>query len=55
MVCLSFITTTLENIKANNRIDKMARNLVDYEVGKTILQTALGIIRKQDIKQTELF
>jgi DNA (cytosine-5)-methyltransferase 1 len=34
---------------------KIARNLVDYEAGKTILQTALGIIKKQDINQTELF
>ena len=35
--------------------NKIARNLVDYEAGKTIFETALGIIRKQDIKQTELF
>jgi DNA (cytosine-5)-methyltransferase 1 len=41
--------------KGKQRIDKMARNLVDYEVGKTIFETALGIIKKQDIKQTELF
>ena len=34
---------------------KMARNLVDYEAGKTILETALGIITKSNIKQTELF
>ena len=34
---------------------KIARNLVDYEAGKTILDTALGIITKQDTKQTELF
>ena len=34
---------------------KIARNLVDYEAGKTILETALGIITKKDIKQTELF
>lgn len=34
---------------------KMARNLVDYEAGKTIFETALGIIKKQDINQTELF
>ena len=34
---------------------KIARNLVDYEAGKTILDTALGIIQKQDINQTELF
>ncbi len=35
--------------------NKIARNLVDYEAGKTILETALGIIRKQNEKQTELF
>jgi len=34
---------------------KMARNLVDYEAGKTILETVVGIKRKQDITQTELF
>ena len=34
---------------------KMARNLVDYEAGKTILDTAMGIIQKQDFNQTELF
>ena len=33
----------------------MARNLVDYEAGKTIFETALGIITKQDINQTDLF
>ena len=37
------------------RIDKIGRNLVDYEAGKTILETALGIITKSNIKQTELF
>ncbi|MCP4986742.1 MAG: class I SAM-dependent methyltransferase [Colwellia sp.] len=34
--------------------NKIARNLVDYEAGRTILETALGIIRKQNIDQTEL-
>jgi len=34
---------------------KIARNLVDYEAGRTIFETALGIIRKKDIKQTDLF
>ena len=34
---------------------KIARNLVDFEAGKTIFQTALGIIRKSNTKQTELF
>ena len=34
---------------------KIGRNLVDYEAGKTIFETMLGIIKKEDIKQTELF
>lgn len=34
---------------------KMANNLVYYEDGKIILETALGIVKKQNIKQTELF
>lgn len=34
---------------------KIARNLVDYEAGRVILETALGIIRKKDQKQIELF
>jgi len=33
---------------------KMARNLVDYEVGRTIFETALGIIRKKDTPQTSI-
>ena len=41
--------------KGEQPILKMARNLVDYEASKTIFETALGIIKKQDIKQTELF
>ena len=41
--------------KGNQRVDKISRNLVDYEAGRTILETALGIIKKQDIKQTTLF
>lgn len=31
------------------------RNLVDYEAGRTIFETALGIIRKQNVNQIELF
>ena len=37
------------------RIDKVARNLVDYEAGKTILQTALGIIKDNNKEQIKLF
>ena len=41
--------------KGNQRRIKIARNLVDYEAGKTILETALGIIKKSNINQLELF
>lgn len=37
------------------RIDKIARNLVDYEAGKTILETALGVIKSNNVNQTTLF
>lgn len=35
-------------------IQKMARNLVDYEAGKTIFDIARGIIRKSNTTQLEL-
>jgi DNA (cytosine-5)-methyltransferase 1 len=41
--------------KGEQRIDKMARNLVDYEAGKTILETALNIYKNTNIKQTSIF
>ena len=41
--------------KGKQRINKIARNLVDYEAGKTILETALGIIKKQDVNQYDMF
>ena len=41
--------------KGKQPINKMARNLVDYEAGKTIFQTALGIIESKNTKQTSLF
>ena len=34
---------------------KMARNLVDYEAGKTILETALGVISQSKSNQTSIF
>ena len=40
--------------KGNQPIVKMARNLVDYEAGKTIFETALGIISKPKTTQTSL-
>ena len=41
--------------KGKQLILKIARNLVDYEAGKTIFETMLGIVKKEDINQTELF
>ena len=40
--------------KGNQPIVKMARNLVDYEAGKIIFETALGIISKPKTTQTSL-
>ncbi len=41
--------------KGKQSIQKVARNLVDYEAGKTILDTVMGIRTKQVANQTELF
>ena len=41
--------------KGEQSVQKMARNLVDYEAGKTIFETALGIISKSKTEQTYLF
>ena len=34
---------------------KIARNLVDYEAGKTILETVLNIYKKTNVNQTSIF
>jgi DNA (cytosine-5)-methyltransferase 1 len=41
--------------KGEQRTDKIARNLVDFEAGKTILDTALGIINNSNVNQINLF
>jgi DNA (cytosine-5)-methyltransferase 1 len=41
--------------KGEQSVVKMARNLVDYEAGRTIFETALGIIKKKDEKQISIF
>jgi DNA (cytosine-5)-methyltransferase 1 len=41
--------------KGEQRIDKIARNLVDYEAGLTIFNTARGIINKKELPQLEMF
>jgi DNA (cytosine-5)-methyltransferase 1 len=41
--------------KGSQSVLKMARNLVDYEAGLTIFNTARGIIQKSNTNQMELF
>ena len=45
----------LSSYKGEQSLVKIARNLVDYEAGKIILETALNIIKKNNITQTSLF
>ncbi len=40
--------------KGTQRIDKIARNLVDYEAGLTILKTALNIVEQNNREQLNL-
>lgn len=41
--------------KGEQPINKIARNLVDYEAGRTILETALGVIRRENENQLDMF
>lgn len=50
-----FHNIDLSNYNGNEDIEKIARNLVDYEAGKTIFATALGIINKSNTRQQSLF
>ena len=45
----------LSSYKGEQRKDKIARNLVDYEAGLTIFNTARNIISQSKIKQQSLF
>jgi DNA (cytosine-5)-methyltransferase 1 len=40
--------------KGEQLTNKIARNLVDYEAGKTILETALGIIKQNNVRQLSI-
>lgn len=44
----------LSRYKGEQRKDKIARNLVDFEAGKTILDTVMGIKRQNNINVLEL-
>jgi len=41
--------------KGSQLLNKIARNLVDYEAGRTIFETALNITRANNVKQNSLF
>jgi DNA (cytosine-5)-methyltransferase 1 len=41
--------------KGKQRIDKIARNLVDYEAGLTIFNTAIGILEQKQSPQIDMF
>jgi DNA (cytosine-5)-methyltransferase 1 len=41
--------------KGEQRTDKIARNLVDYEAGRTIFETYLGIEKKSNVNQISIF
>jgi DNA (cytosine-5)-methyltransferase 1 len=45
----------LTSYKGEQRKDKIARNLVDYESGKTILDTARDIVNQNNTKQVSIF
>ena len=52
---MNFTTTISNHTKGHQRTDKIARNLVDYEVGKTILEVVLNIYKANNEQQTTLF
>lgn len=45
----------LSSYKGTQRKDKIAKNLVDYVAGKTILDTAMGVIQDNKTNQEQLF
>jgi len=45
----------LSGYNGEQRKDKIGRNLVDYEAGKTILQTLLGIEKNSKVNQVSIF
>lgn len=45
----------LSTYKGEQRKDKIARNLVDYEAGKTIFNAARGIFEKASVNQVSMF
>jgi len=50
-----FHNYNFSNYKGEQNKVKIGRNLVDYEAGKTIFETVLGIQRQQNINQLNMF
>ena len=50
-----FHNIDLSSYKGKQDKMKIGRNLVDYEAGKTIFETMLGIMKQQNVKQNILF
>ena len=48
-------SSDIRKLSGTSEKDKLERNKVDPEIGLYILETAQGIIRKQNVNQTELF
>jgi DNA (cytosine-5)-methyltransferase 1 len=54
-VLCEFHDYNFRKYKGNQPLNKVARNLVDYEVGRTILETAMEIQRQNSENQTSIF
>ena len=50
-----FHNIDISTYKGSQSMIKIARNLVDYEAGKTIFETYLGIEKKQNERQISMF
>jgi len=54
LLCL-FHSVNVDLYKGDQDKQKIVRNLVDYEAGKTIFETGVGIVRKNQANQIGLF
>ena len=54
-VLCNFHDYNFRKYKGNQPLNKIARNLVDYEVGRTILETAMNLQRANSLVQQQLF
>ena len=54
-ILCEFHDYNFKKYKGEQILDKIARNLVDYEAGLTIYNTAMGIVTSNKIEQKQLF